>query len=59
MALAQNPRKGVWAYNRWAVFAGYLPIALVSDAPVVIDVVDAVVTANGPDMEVLLCRVQR
>ena len=56
MALAQNPRKAVWAYNRWAVFAGYAPITLLSEAPPVIDVVDAVVAPRGEDMEVMLCR---
>lgn len=56
MVLAGNPRKAVWSYNRWAMFAGYAPIELVSEAPVVLDVVDAVVTPNGFDMEVLLCR---
>ena len=56
MVLAGNPRKAVWAYNRWAVFAGYAPITLLSEAPPVIDVVDAVVAPNGGDMEVLLCR---
>lgn len=56
MVLAGNPRKAVWSYNRWAAFAGYAPISLLSEAPPVIDVVDAVVTPNGDDMEVLLCR---
>lgn len=56
MVLAGNPRKAVWSYNRWAVFAGYAPISLLSEAPPVIDVMDAVVAPHGDDMEVLLCR---
>lgn len=56
MAMAGRGRKAVWTYNRWALFAGYAPIHLVSEAPLVIDVVDAVVQVAGEDMEVLLCR---
>lgn len=56
MIKSGNPRKAVWSYNRWAVFAGYAPIKLLSDAPVIIDVVDAVVAPRGDDMEILLCR---
>lgn len=56
MVIAGSPRKAVWSYNRWAVFAGYAPISLLSEAPPVIDVVDAVVAPRGDDMEVLLCR---
>ncbi len=56
MVLAGNPRKAVWAYNRWAVFAGYAPITLLSEAPVLIDVVDAIVSPCGADMEIVLCR---
>lgn len=57
MVLSGNPRKAVWSYNRWAVFAGYAPISLLSETPIVVDVVDAIVapTPEG-DMEVLLCR---
>lgn len=54
MCRSGNPAKGVWYYNAWAVFAGYVPIKLVSMNPMVIDVVDAVL--EGPDMKVLLCR---
>lgn len=48
--------KGVWFYNRWARWAGYAEITLVSDAPVTVDVVDAVVGMGIDGMEVLLCR---
>lgn len=59
MAMSGNPRKAVATYNRWAVFAGYAPIFLASEAPVLIDVVDAVVAPKGADMEVVLCRLAR
>ena len=56
MILSANPVKGVWAYNRWASFAGYQPIRLLSEAPVMVDVVDAIVSAKDGAMEVLSCR---
>lgn len=60
MARAGNPAKAVVQYNRWAAFAGYAPIRLISVAPVIIDVVDAIVTlATGGRMEVLKCHSAR
>jgi hypothetical protein len=56
MALAGNAEKAVWLYNRWARFAGYQTIDLVSALPVVIDVRDALVTVQGEKLEVLQCR---
>lgn len=51
-----HPAKGVAFYNRWARLAGYAEIVLISEAPVVVDVVDAVVGLGDEGMEVLLCR---
>jgi hypothetical protein len=56
MIKAGNAAKGVNFYNRWARFAGYAPITLISAQPVVIDVVDAVVGLADNDMEILSCR---
>jgi hypothetical protein len=56
MARAGNYRKAVWSYCRWARFAGYQPIELVSEAPPVIDVQDALLTVQGGIVEVLTCR---
>lgn len=56
MILAGNPAKGVWSYNRWARLAGYQTIEIVSLAPLVIDVRDALVTVENGEMEVLTCR---
>jgi len=53
---AGNARKGVWFYNRWAALAGYPPIALITENPVVIDVgAGVIVTVNHGQMEVLQC----
>lgn len=56
MARAHNPQKAVFTYNRWANFAGYAPIMLISEHPPTFDVLDAIVTLKGDDMEVLQCR---
>lgn len=55
MQRGQAP-KGVQFYNRWARQAGYAPIHLVQCAPVVVDVVDAVLGLENQEMRVLLCR---
>jgi hypothetical protein len=56
MIAASNPRKGVWAYNRWAALAGYQTIVLLNEAPIVVDVRDAIVGVKNGAMEVLSCR---
>lgn len=57
MVRAGNVVKGVNFYNRWAVFAGYAPVELVSEQPAVIDVQDAVMgLSHDGQLEVLLCR---
>lgn len=56
MIRAGNIDKGIGLYNRWANFAGYAPISLLSETPLVIDVMDAVVSLDGNDLEVILCR---
>jgi hypothetical protein len=56
MAKAGQVRKAAWAYNRWARFAGYQLIELLSEAPAVIDVKDAIVAVRDGELEVLKCR---
>lgn len=56
MLRAGNAEKAVALYNRWAIFAGYAPLALLSVSPVIVDAVDAVVEVRDQDMGVLLCR---
>jgi hypothetical protein len=55
-----QPLKGTLFYNRWARFAGYPTIALLSIAPVVIDMsagaATCVVGINENGLEMLLCR---
>lgn len=51
-----QPAKGIAFYNRWARIAGYAQIRLFSTAPVIVDVVDAVVGIGTDGLEVLLCR---
>lgn len=48
--------KGVAFYNSWARFAGYAELVLLSTAPLVLDVQDAVVGFGDQGMEMLLCR---
>jgi hypothetical protein len=48
--------KGVNFYNRWAMFAGYGPVKMLSEAPVVIDAGEGVIVGIEHDhMEVLQC----
>jgi hypothetical protein len=51
-----NHFKAVDFYNSWALFAGYAPITIIQDNPVMIDVQDAIVGWDGKQMETLLCR---
>jgi len=56
MIAAGNPRKAAWFYNRWAALAGYPPIAILSEAPLVIDVgAGVVVQVLHGQMEVIRC----
>jgi hypothetical protein len=56
MARAGQGPKAAAFYNRWARLAGYQPIVLISERPVVVDVVDAVLCWRGDTVEVLQCR---
>jgi hypothetical protein len=56
MASSGQGAKAVLSYNRWASLAGYEQISLVSDAPLVLDLVDAVVQINGREAFALLVR---
>lgn len=60
MIRAGNIRKGVNFYNRWARFAGYTPIRIMSEQPVVLDMsereVSYVVEIKDGEMETLICR---
>jgi hypothetical protein len=56
MAKAGNGLKGVAFYNRWARFAGYRDLQVLSAVPLVVDIHDAVITMHDGDLEVLACR---
>jgi len=56
MIAAGNPRKGVWFYGRWAALAGYPPVAILTESPLVIDIgAGVVVEVNDGNMEVIRC----
>lgn len=56
MCTAGNARKGAWFYNRWAAFAGYAPINILTEAPLVIDVGgNVIVEVHEGIMEVIQC----
>lgn len=48
--------KGVAFYNRWARFAGYAEIQIISLAPLLVDVVDAIIGMGENGLEVMQCR---
>lgn len=51
-----QPQKAVVLYNRWAQFAGYLPITLISLAPaVLIDIGDALIHVGDHTFKVIKC----
>lgn len=54
MARSGQTAKAVVFYNRWALFAGYLPIEIVG--PGVVDIQDAIVAVQGERPEVLHLR---
>lgn len=56
MVRAGQARKGVILYNRWARFAGYEPVEIISDAPVTIDIKSHVIEFDGKDAKVVLCQ---
>jgi len=58
MIWAGQAEKGLTLYNRWARFAGYAEVRLISTAPLVIDIQDAVllIDCKTQDFEVLACR---
>lgn len=49
-------QKGQAIYNRFAANSGYAPIRLLSEAPPVVDAVDAIVGLENGEIEVLQCR---
>jgi hypothetical protein len=59
MVLAGQPEKAVVLYNRWARFAGYGPIGLVSRSPLLICIGTAVMIVENNNFKVIQCRRQQ
>lgn len=53
MIYAGQPDKGIVLYNRWARFSGYGQIALISHAPVLIDIGDALVQVGDHSFKMI------
>lgn len=53
---AGQPEKAVILYNRWAMFAGYGLIRLVSRSPLLIDIGSALLMVEGDNFKVIQCR---
>lgn len=51
-----NAAKAEWAYNAWAMAAGYVPMTLLDVDPVRVDTGDAVIRYDGQNMEFEQCR---
>lgn len=51
-----QPEKAVVLYNRWARFAGYEQIAMVSRSPIIINIGEALLLVTDQDFKVIKCR---
>jgi hypothetical protein len=57
MMAAGNAHKGAWFYNRWAALAGYEPIRLLGETPLLVDIGQGVMVTNDAGrMEIVECR---
>lgn len=56
MIAAGNIGKAMHLYNLWARTSGYAQISIIAQNPITIDIQDALITADGDEMEVILCR---
>lgn len=56
MVRAGQAVKGVALYNRWARFAGYMPVEIVTDAPLIIDIHTHLIRFDGGEAEVISCQ---
>jgi hypothetical protein len=59
MVLAGQPEKAVVLYNRWARFAGYEPITMISRSPLLIDIKIALLMVENDNFKVIQCRPPR
>jgi hypothetical protein len=56
LVIAGDPAKAVWAYNHWAMTAGYFPIRWTGSHPIEIDTGDAVIRFADNEAEFVQCR---
>ena len=56
MIYGGQPEKAAVLYNRWAKFAGYGPIALISKSPLLIDIGSALLQVVDDSFKVIKCR---
>lgn len=56
MVKAGQSVKGVLLYNRWARFAGYAPVDIISHDPLVIDIVSHIVKFENGEVEAIPCQ---
>ena len=56
MILSGQVAKAIVLYNRWARFAGYAELRVVSASPVIIDIQEALIAVNGDNFEVIKCQ---
>jgi len=56
MMLSGQIDKAVILYNRWARFAGYGQIAVVSHSPSLVDIGNALIQVKDNDFKVIRCR---
>lgn len=52
LVAAGSHDKGIALYNRWAAFAGYLPVRKISDSPLRIDIRDCVLRVENGDFTI-------
>jgi hypothetical protein len=51
-----QPEKAVILYNRWARFAGYAPISLISKDPLIVDIASSTLLVENQTFRILKCR---
>lgn len=56
MILRGQVAKAIVLYNRWARFAGYVELQVVSVAPLIIDIQEALIQVSDGNFEVIQCR---
>lgn len=56
MIMSGQIAKALQFYHQWAVFAGYGPVSVIAENPIVLDIGDALIAVQQDDFTVILCR---